>query len=271
MTREEAEDALADHGALTDQRFPLFEAAICCAVHERPDREARPARSLLDEACDRLRTRLRTHAPDEAICEALGVDCGLSGDLLDADNLLNADIISVCERRRGFSVTLAVLFLEAARLCDLEVQGVDFPGHFLLRVETEDGPIALDPFAGGHVVMPSDLTRRALRAGLPPTAADDLEHLMTPIPPRQVALRLQDNLFARASHAGDYERAERAALRRALLQPADHRAWLDVAAAREGQGRLAGALQAIARAQSLDGPAAHAARIARERMRMQLN
>lgn len=271
MTREEAEDALAEYGALGDASFPLFEAAVCCAVHENPEREASPARSLLDEACERLRLRLKTHPPDEAICEALGVDCGLSGDLLDSDNVLNADLISVCERRRGLSITLAVLFLEAARLCDLDMEGVDFPGHFLLRVETEDGPIALDPFTGGHVVMPSALTRRALRAGLPPTAADDLEHLMAPIKPRQVALRLQDNLFARATRAGDYERAERAALRRALLDPADHRAWLDVATAREGQGRLAGALQAIARAQSLDGGAAHAARAARERMRLQLN
>ena len=61
------------------------------------------------------------------------------------------------------------------------------------------------------------------------------------------------------------------ALRRALLDPADHRPWLDVAAAREGQGALAGALQALAQAQLLDGGAAIAARAARERVRMRLN
>jgi regulator of sirC expression with transglutaminase-like and TPR domain len=86
-----------------------------------------------------------------------------------------------------------------------------------------------------------------------------------------VLIRLQNNIFARASNARDYARAERAALRRALLDPSDHRPWLDVAAAREGQGALAGALQALGRAQVLDGGAAIAARAARERVRLQLN
>ncbi|MCI3133117.1 hypothetical protein MQH10_12495, partial [Phenylobacterium aquaticum] len=40
---------------------------------------------------------------------------------------------------------------------------------------------------------------------------------------------------------------------------------------REGQGALAGALQALTRASALDGGAALAARAARERMRMKLN
>jgi regulator of sirC expression with transglutaminase-like and TPR domain len=271
MTREEAEDALADAGSSTDDRFPLFEAALSCALHEDPERDPQVAHALLDQACERLHHHLKSNPPDEAICEALGGDCGLSGDLFDGQNLANADLISVCERRRGLSVTLAVVYLEAARRSKLDVQGVDFPGHFLLRVETDDGPIALDPFAGGQVVMPSDLIRRALRAGLPPSAADDLDHLMTPIGSRQVALRLQDNLFARAGRAGDYERAERAALRRALLDPKDHRAWLDVAAAREGQGQIAGALQALDRAWSAEGGMIHTAMAAKRRMRLQLN
>ena len=84
-------------------------------------------------------------------------------------------------------------------------------------------------------------------------------------------MRLQNTIFARASNAKDFARAERAALRRALLEPADHRPWLDVAAAREGQGALAGALEALARATELDGGAALAARAARERVRLRLN
>ena len=271
MSRDEAEEALSEAGVLADGAFPLFDVALACALHESPERDVRPARALVEEGCERLRHHLKTASPEEAVCEALGSDLGLSGDLFGAENLANADLISVADRRRGYSITLAILYLEAAKRCRLDMQGVDFPGHFLLRVETPEGPIALDPFAGGHVVMPSDLIRRALRAGLPPSAADDLEHLMTPISARKVALRLQDKLFARANAAGDFEAAERAALRRALLDPADHRPWLDVATAREGQGRLAGALQALARAQSVDGGAAQAARAQRERMRLQLN
>ena len=94
---------------------------------------------------------------------------------------------------------------------------------------------------------------------------------MAPASDRAVLIRLQNNIFARAVAARDFARAERSALRRALLDPTDHRPWIDVAAAREGQGALAGALQALAHAQRLDGGAALAARAARERVRLKLN
>lgn len=271
MTQEEAELALAAAGAAPDHRFPLFEAALSCALHETPGRDASPARALAAEAAGLLTRRLRSQRPEDAICEALGVDLDLHGDMLAGYEAADADLISVCERRKGLPVALGVIYLEAARRCKLQIAGVDFPGHFLLRIETDQGPMALDPMAGGRVVMPSELTRRALQMGLTPNAADRMDVLMAPAPDRMVALRLQNNIFARAAHSGDYAQAERSALRRALLDPADHHPWLDVAAAREGQGLLAGALQALSQAQALDGGAALAARVARERLRRALN
>jgi regulator of sirC expression with transglutaminase-like and TPR domain len=271
MTREMAEQTLAQAGAAADDAFPLFEAALACALHEDPERDPNAARSLAAEAADRLAERLQQEAPEEALAEAMAGDMRLIGDLMTYENPANTDMIAVCERRRGIPVALGVLYLDAARRCDLPVWGVDFPGHFLLRIETDEGPLALDPFSEGRVVMPAELSRRALMAGLTPDVADRLEALMAPVSDRAVLIRLQNNIFARASQARDYARAERSALRRALLDPTDHRPWLDVAAAREGQGALAGALQALAQAQVLDGGAAIAARAARERVRLRLN
>jgi regulator of sirC expression with transglutaminase-like and TPR domain len=34
---------------------------------------------------------------------------------------------------QGLAVALGVYYLHAAQTCGLTVQGVDFPGHFLLR------------------------------------------------------------------------------------------------------------------------------------------
>jgi regulator of sirC expression with transglutaminase-like and TPR domain len=269
--RATAAAVLTAAGSAPDARFPLMDAALACALHEEPGRSPEAVRALCEEGVERLRERLGASPPDEAVCEALGADLGLGGDLFTADDPRNADVLHVAARRRGLPVALVVVFLEVARRCDLQVAGVDFPAHFLLRIETPDGPVALDPFLGGQVVMPSDLVRRALRAGLTPGAADDLEHLMAPVSDRQVVLRLQNTVFARATRAGDHARAERSAIRRALLDPGDHRPWLDVAAAREAQGRLAGALEALSKAQALDGGAALAARVQRERVRLRLN
>jgi regulator of sirC expression with transglutaminase-like and TPR domain len=271
MTRQEVERALAELGQAPDERFPLFEAALLCALHEDPNRDADAARRLAEHAAERLAERLKRESPEEALAETMAGDLRLSGDVLTYDDPANADILAVLERRKGLPVTLGVLYLDAARRTELSVQGVDFPGHFLLRIETDEGPLALDPFSEGRVVLPSELIRRALRTGLTPDVADRLDVLMAPVKDRAVVQRLENNIYARASRAGDHAMAERSAIRRALLDPNDHRPWIDVAAAREGQGALVGAQEALARAQMLDGGAAIAARAARERVRLKLN
>ena len=271
MTRDEAEDALATAGGAPDTRFPMFEAALSCALHEDGAREADCARRLVDQAHARLLDRLALEPPEDALCETMGGDLNLMGDLFTPEAPANADLIAVCDRRLGLSIALGLIYLEAGRRAGLGVAGVDFPGHFLLRVETDEGPVALDPFAGGRIVMPSELTRRALSAGLTPAVADRLDTLMAPAQDRQVVLRLQSLIFIRALRAGDFERAERAALRRGLLDPRDHRPWLDVATAREGQGRLTGALEALAQAQALGGAPTGAVEWTSQRVRRQLN
>jgi len=269
MTRSEVERGLAAAGAAPDTRFPLFEAALSCALHEDGGREPDTVRALAEEAASQLQRRLRTERPEDALCEALGGDLRLKGDLMTPEDYANCDLIAVGRRRLGLSITLGLFYLEAGRRCGLKVAGVDFPGHFLLRIETDEGPMALDPFAGGRVVLPSELTQRALSTGLTPSVADQLDVLMAPVTDRQVLMRLQNLIFARAIRVGAFERAERSALRRGLLDPKDHRPWLDVAAAREKQGRLAGALEALAQAQALGGVGA--AKLTGDRLRRRLN
>lgn len=258
---------LAEAGRAPDDRFPLFEAAVACARHDEP-RSSDQAYAVLAEGVERLKWRMESQSADEALAGALGGDLRLHGEVMDYDAIENADMLSVLARRRGMPVALGLFYLAAARRCGLALAGVDFPQHFLLRLETEEGPIALDPFGGGRVIMPSELVRRALHAGLPPQAADRLEELMKPISDRRVLIRLQNNILVRARAIGDHARAERASVRWALLDPADHRPWLDVAAAREAQGRVIGAVEALSKAQALG---AAAAAVARDRLRRRLN
>ena len=271
MTREEAEAVLTEAGQADDAAFPLLEAAIACAIHDYPFRDPEPVRTLAGNAAERLNERVGSESPDDALAETMASDLRLNGDLLNYDHPGNTDVIDVAERRRGLSATLTIFYLDAARRVGVRAQGVDFPGHFLLRVETPEGPVALDPFSQGRLVLPSELTRRALRAGLTPHVADRLDVLMAPVSDRQALLRLQNVLFSRALRAQDYEGAERSALRRALLDPEDHRPWLDVAAAREKQGALAGALEALSRARSQDDPTEAHRRMSVDRVRLQLN
>ena len=271
MTRDDAIAVLTGAGQAEDEAFPLLEAAIACAIHDSPFRDPQPVRTLAAHAAERLAERIGGESPDDALTETMASDLRLNGDLLNYDHPGNTDVIDVAERRRGLSATLSVFYLDAARRAGIKARGVDFPGHFLLRVETPEGPVALDPFSQGRLVRPSELTRRALRAGLTPHVADRLDVLMAPVSDREALIRLQNVLFSRAIHAEDYEGAERSALRRALLDPDDHRPWLDVAAAREKQGSLAGALDALARARTVDDPMEITRQMSVDRVRLQLN
>lgn len=269
MTREEAQDYLEMVGRLSDEDFPLLEAAIACALHDRPLRAADGVRILADHAAQRLKERAANESPDEALTETMSSDLRLTGDLLTYRDPANTDLIEVAERRRGLSAALGVFYLDAAKRAGLEAAPVDFPNHVLLRVETPEGPVALDPFSHGRVILPSELTRRALRAGLTPHVADRLDLLMAPITPRQGLIRLQGQQYARALFDGDYEQAERSALRCVLLNPEDNRPWLDVAHARERLGALNGTLEALGRARGEeDGENPYRASMDRVRLRL---
>ena len=272
MTPEQAEQALVDAGAAGDDAFPLMGAAFACAIHDRPGRGLENARALIDQAATRLADRLKRTSPQTAIAETLAGELRFSGDTTTYDDLDNADIISVFARRKGLPVALGIIYIAVARRSGLLVRGLDFPGHFLLRLETrEGGPMAIDPFNGGEAVEMSELTRRALVAGLAPDVARRHDLLLAPTSDRAVVTRLQNNILTRAQQGGDLARAEGAALRCAWLNPSAPQFWLYVAGAREARGALAGALQALGHAKNLDPDAARFAQAARDRLRSKLN
>ncbi len=255
MTPDDARAMLDDAAAAEGADFPLLDAAIACAIDDWPWRETAPVRALVDNGIAQLRSRLGELAPDEALAETLALDLRLTGEILRLDDPGQTDIIEVCERRRGQPVMLATLYVLIGRGAGLEVSGIDFPGHFLVRVRTPEGITVIDPFIEGREVGASELTRRALRAGLLPHVADRLDRLTASVAPLAMLVRMQNLIFAQAMNHRDHERAERAALRVARLTPSDYRPWLDVAAAREQQGALSGALQALDEAHQRGGRA----------------
>ncbi|MCE0914857.1 SirB1 family protein [Pseudomonas sp. NMI760_13] len=95
----------------------------------------------------------------------------------------------VLQRRRGQPLLLAILALELARRLSIPLEGVNFPGHFLLRVPGADH--LLDP-CGGRRLYPNDcreLLARQFGPQMPLTA----EHLRS-ASPMQMLQRLSRNL-----------------------------------------------------------------------------
>lgn len=120
---------------------------------------------------------------------------GFQGDAETYDDLQNANLIRVIDRRKGLPVALGILTIHLARAQGWDMRGLDFPGHFLLRLDVEGERRIVDPFHGG-----ADLDAPALRALLKATAGADAEleaHHYEPVTDREILLRLQNNIKLR--------------------------------------------------------------------------
>jgi regulator of sirC expression with transglutaminase-like and TPR domain len=248
-SRPEAEAALSALARAPGEAFDLTACALACAAHENPDRDFTPARRTLDALAEAARARSPRTAADFA--RLLFADFGFAGDRETYDDPANADLPGILERRRGLPVGLGVVWRHAARAAEAPLHGVDMPGHFILRLETDAAPVFIDPFEGGATLDRADLDALARHAG-----RQDAGGHLRPVSDRLIAIRLQTNLTARARAAGDVAAWERAARRRALIAP-DHAAIaLEHAEAAKAAGLLRDAAAAAARAADLTGPGA---------------
>ena len=129
---------------------------------------------------------------------------GFVGNADDYYDPRNSYFNQVLERRKGIPITLAVLLMALGRRLDLPVEGIGFPGHFLVRAGGAEG-MYLDPFNHGNIVEPADLTELARRflGGRAELARGQLE----PVTPRVIAVRMLFNLQQIYEKRGDHARA----------------------------------------------------------------
>ncbi|KPW20383.1 Protein sirB1 [Pseudomonas syringae pv. aceris] len=95
----------------------------------------------------------------------------------------------IVRQRRGQPLGLAMIALEIARRLDIALEGVNFPGHFLLRVPGADH--LLDPCSGRRL-YPADCRELLIRQ-FGPTMQLRAEH-MTRATPTSMLQRLSRNL-----------------------------------------------------------------------------
>jgi regulator of sirC expression with transglutaminase-like and TPR domain len=254
MTERAAiETALRAFGAAPDDGIDAAEAALLLAALDHPGLDLAPYRRHLSEIAAAL---ARMDAGPEvapravALAGVLSAEFGYRGDTETYDDPQNADLVRVIDRRMGLPVALGILYLHAARAQVWPASGLDFPGHFLIRVEGEDGALVLDPFHQGRIAAPPEMADLLRRTG----AGDEVqpEHVR-PIPVREVLLRLQNNIKGRAWRAGDVERAAEILRRMLLVAPNFAPAWRELGVVEGRIGRIGAAIAATERFLMLAG------------------
>jgi regulator of sirC expression with transglutaminase-like and TPR domain len=199
--------ALEAIGQLPDAEIDIGDAALQLARIDAPSADWQAAHRHLSElakgAVEMSASLAGAGIQDkaEALAGLLAGAFKYQGDLETYDDLVNANLIRVIERRRGLPVALGILWIHAARAAGWACHGIDFPAHFLIALEDGSKQIALDIFNGGPVMTAQDL--RTLLRRVEGPDADLRPGLLQPMTNRRVLLRLQNNIMTRRLQAGD--------------------------------------------------------------------
>jgi len=169
--------------ALNERGEALAPAALAIARVEYPALDPAPYLQRLERMGEAAAGRLqRQDGSDTAALIAtlnayLFEELGFSGNREHYDDPRNSFLNEVLDRRLGIPISLAVVYLEIGRRAGLRLEGVNFPGHFLVRVRSEEDAI-VDPFHAGALLSEVDC-RQLLRQHLGEEAAFDRGLLAT--------------------------------------------------------------------------------------------
>ena len=200
MQEMESQHRLEQFSALlVREDFGLAEACLLIAQDAYPDLDVASYLARIDALAATVRSRIAGDAFAEqkvvALNRHLFSELGFRGNADDYYDPRNSYLNQVLERRTGIPITLSILYMEIGRRLGLRLQGVSFPGHFLVKLRVSGGQLVLDPFCAGEAQSESDLRARLARV-LPQREADTLplsEFLQTATP-RQILARLLRNL-----------------------------------------------------------------------------
>lgn len=215
--------------------FALDHAALLIGAWDYPERDVETYRGQLDSIASFTAPEVtraaggigRARAISDCLFDRLGF-CGNTDDYYDPRNSFLADVL---DRRTGIPISLSVLYLEVARRVGVLAQGVNFPGHFLVRVAIEDAWLFLDPFSGGRALTPADLEALLRKTTTPDAVLEP--SVIAAASKRQIVARMLVNLAGIYGRNGDLPRSLDVLERLAILEPTNPRIARDLAQLRE--------------------------------------
>jgi regulator of sirC expression with transglutaminase-like and TPR domain len=255
---------------LDDDHLPLLATALLIASDEYPQLDADLYDSLLQDHAEHLRGEI--DAIDawplkmQAINRHLFEELGYTGNHDEYYDPRNSYLNQVFDRRLGNPISLAMVQMEVARRLGVPLDGVSFPGHFLVRLPIDDGVLGMDPFNRGRPLDEDELRMRA-RPHLGGEMPDDeaLYRILSPASHRAMLMRMLRNLHGVYTDNDDWERAVRCADRILKLAPDNTDALRDRGLGYCKLGHRHGARQDLGRYLQLQPDAADAGSL-RERL-----
>lgn len=247
--------ALPDWNSLAargDDELPLLDTALLIARDEYPALDAAAYDQALRGYVDALRPQLAPGndlpATLTTINRFLFEEVGFAGNNTQYDDPRNSYLNEVFDRKLGIPISLAVVQIELMRRVGLPLDGISFPGHFLVRLPVDDGILVMDPFNKGRPVSAEELKERA-SPHLGGRAPDDVQliEILAPASHRTILARMLRNLNGLYLEREDWERVARTSDRLLKISPETPEAVRDRGLAYRELGYATGAREDLGR------------------------
>jgi regulator of sirC expression with transglutaminase-like and TPR domain len=221
MPTDTTRDLFAREVARPEPDIDLARAALLVAKEEYPQLPVELYRARLDQLAEEVKDRL---ADESAPLLVLG---DLTDTLFRRRKLRgnrdayydprNSFLNDVLDRGVGIPLTLAIVFLEVGWRLGLPVEGVNFPGHFLVRFKGDALDLIIDPFDAGKTRFEDQAQELLdkLYGGLVRLQPSFMRRASR----RDILVRLLSNLKGVYVNVEDYPRALAAVDRILLVEP----------------------------------------------------
>jgi regulator of sirC expression with transglutaminase-like and TPR domain len=140
----------------------LARSTLLIARIEYPRLDPEPYVARLDAMGDAARRAIERHTGTtgdtstlsgiKALNDYLFEELQFVGNRENYEDPRNSCLNEVLDRRTGIPITLSVVYMEVARRAGLQVDGINFPGHFLVRCPEQKGQLIIDPFHAGALL-----------------------------------------------------------------------------------------------------------------------
>jgi regulator of sirC expression with transglutaminase-like and TPR domain len=216
MRRGLAEDLLAASNA---PGTALAQAALVIARIEYPRLAPASYLERLDALGETARLWIGRHVDQTGDAAPLARIAGLNRYLFEDQRFVgnrdryedprNSCLNEVLDRRTGIPITLSLVYIEVGRRAGLQIEGVNFPGHFLVRLPADmtetRGCAIIDPFHGGALLSEREC-RRLLRKHVGAEVAFS-RSLLAPATRAQIIVRMLLNLKRTYVHMRSFPQA----------------------------------------------------------------
>lgn len=153
----------------------------------------------------------------------------------------------VLQRRRGLPILLCVVYMEVARRVGVTLEGVGFPGHFLVSPRDAEPRFFLDPYHRGRVLDTARLRAQLDRLRRRPIGLPELQLALRPVDTRHIQIRMNNNLKGAYLRNDDIDGAIRSSVRMLAVEPHLQGEQRELALMRVHQGRAHEAIDGLQR------------------------